>query len=190
MDPNPPLTTARLRLEPQVARHAPAMMAFLADPAIYRFLPDDPPRDEAALRARYARLESRRSPDGSERWLNWTVFRGDRSIGTVQASVRGEVADVAYVFAPSEWGRGYAGEAVAALLDHLRAEASVARARANVDSRNLASQRLLARLGFVRIGEVKGADAFKGAVSDELVYELALARGARPEREGYPERVA
>ena len=170
-DPNPPLSTPRLQLEPQVAGHAEAMLEVLADPRVHTYIPTDPPTDLIAFRARYERLESRHSQDGQELWLNWTVFSGLQVIGTVQATVNliERVADVAYVFGSSSWGHGYAIEALRALLDFLPS-LGVGRARASLDTRNAVS----ARLDFVRVGEVKGADEFKGRVSDEYVYELRL----------------
>ncbi|WP_425147285.1 GNAT family N-acetyltransferase [Deinococcus sp.] len=176
-DLNPLLTTPRLRLEPQVAAHAPAMLAVLADPRVHSYLPSNPPTDPEALRGRYERLESRRSPDGSELWLNWTVFRDSAALGTVQATVHPaeHLADVAYVFAPAAWGQGYASEAMQAVLEHLRATLGVQLFRASIDTRNVASQRLAERLGFVRVAEVKAADEFKGALSDEFVYERTAA---------------
>ena len=176
-DPNSSLSTPRLRLEPQMAVHAPAMLAVLADPRVHTYLPSDPPADPEALRERYQRLESRRSPDGSELWLNWTVFRDSAALGTVQATVHPaeELADVAYVFAPAAWGQGYATEAMQAMLRHLHRTVGVGRFRASIDTRNGPSQRLAERLGFVRVAAVKAADEFKGAVSDEFVYERAAA---------------
>jgi ribosomal-protein-alanine N-acetyltransferase len=66
------LQTARLTLEPQCAAHAAAMFAVLSDPAIYEY-ENAPPASVDALRARYAFLEGRRSPDGSQQWLNWVA---------------------------------------------------------------------------------------------------------------------
>ena len=66
------LQTARLTLEPQCAVHAAAMFAVLSDPAIYEY-ENAPPASVDALRARYAFLEGRRSPDGSQQWLNWVA---------------------------------------------------------------------------------------------------------------------
>ncbi len=74
--PDSPLLTPRPKLEPQVAAHSDAMLKLLADPRIHLSLPSDPPTDPAALWARYERLESRRSPNGRELWLNWTVVTG------------------------------------------------------------------------------------------------------------------
>ena len=170
---NPPLQTARLRLEPQVAAHAAVMMHLLSDPAVHRFLPTDPPTDEDVLRQRLERLECRRSPDGHEDWLNWLVFQGTTAIGVVQATVRRAegAAEVAYIFEPGAWGQGYATEAMQALLAHLRRDVGIRHFSANIDTRNLASQRLVERLGFVRVGQIKDAEVFKGTSSDEHVYE-------------------
>lgn len=67
------LQTARLTLEPQCAAHAAAMFAVLSDPAIYEY-ENAPPASVDALRARYAFLEGRRSPDGSQQWLNLSLI--------------------------------------------------------------------------------------------------------------------
>ena len=169
------LITQRLRLEPLFRSHAPLMIGVLADPQTHLFIPSDPPQDEKALSKHYARLESRRSPDGSQRWLNWIVFQTDEAIGTVQATVYPEAsADVAYVFHPHYWGQGYASEAVGELLRYLREKLEVRRVTANTDTRNLASQRLLERLGFEQKALLENADEFKGAKSDEYVYVLEL----------------
>lgn len=174
---NPVLETSRLRLEPQVPEHAAAMMLVLADPRTHAFVPSDPPTDEAALRERFRRLSFRRSPDGAEYWLNWVVFAGGEAIGTVQASVipAEARASVAYMFHPEVWGQGYATEAVQAMLAHLRSDLQVNRVEADIDTRNLSSQRLVERLGFKRVKEVKNADEFKGRASDEYRYELTLS---------------
>ena len=178
MDPNPPLLTSRLRLEPQTRAHAPEMMHVLADPRIHTHIPTDPPTDEHALAERYARLETRRSPDGLEHWLNWIVYHQNTAIGTVQASavIAEATSDVAYVFHPDFWGQGFASEAMQAMLEHLKTNLGVRTFTANVDTRNQASQRLLERLGFQKTRLIEHADEFKGSVSDEFVYEYPASR--------------
>jgi hypothetical protein len=59
------LETGALTLEPQTAAHAEEMFRVLSDPAIYEY-ENDPPASLEWLRARFERLESRRSPDGRE----------------------------------------------------------------------------------------------------------------------------
>jgi RimJ/RimL family protein N-acetyltransferase len=144
------LDTSRLLLEPQIAAHAEAMFEVLGDPAIYRF-ENAPPASLESLRERFARLETRRSGDGREQWLNWVVRRrGGELVGYVQATVRGDgQAFVAYVLGSAHWGQGLANEAVAAVLDELAAQFGVHTALAVFKRANTRSRRLLERLGFV-----------------------------------------
>ena len=170
------LATPRLWLEPLVAAHAAPLYAPLDDERLYRFIPQDPPASSAALAARYHRLSSRRSPDGRERWLNWAMRlrQEDVYVGTLEASVDPDraAADIAYtVFVPHQ-RRGYAREGLARVLDHLFEDHGVEVVAAQIDTRNTGSIALVEALGFARVGEQKGADAFKGTISDEYHYEL------------------
>ena len=62
----------RVTLEPQTAGHATDMFVVLSDPAIYTYENSPPPSVEW-LRTRFEKLETRRSADGAELWLNWVV---------------------------------------------------------------------------------------------------------------------
>jgi len=145
------LSTRRLVLEPQVVGHAEEMFDALGDPAIYEF-ENEPPESLDWLRERFRKLESRRSADGSEFWLNWVVrLPGERAMGFVQATVyAGGWADVAYVFSSAHWGKGYASEAVEEMLEELAATWGVTRYEAVYKTANVRSRRLLDRLGFTR----------------------------------------
>jgi [ribosomal protein S5]-alanine N-acetyltransferase len=148
----PTLNAGLTILRPLTADHADALFPVLRDVHLWRFTEQVPPKTLAGLRERYQRLESRRSPDGQELWLNWALERreDDRPVGLVQATVPilHSYADIAYVLGRAFWGRGLAIGAVDAMLDFLRVELHVRTARASVDSRNLPSVRLLERLGF------------------------------------------
>ena len=162
-----PIESATLRLEPLVAAHADEMFLPLSAAAIYDYIPGQPPASVSALRERYSRLETRRSPDGRQRWLNWIVRLGSgQCAGYVQATVHeGATADFAFVFAPEHWGRGIAFEACRAVLPHLARDFSLRALFATVDARNSRSVHLLARLGFSEVaperyphGEVEPGD--------------------------------
>jgi len=117
------IETARLRLEPLQVDHATEMAGALQDERLHEFT-GGRPATAAELRARYARLASGRSPDGSQGWLNWVVrHRGSgTAVGTVQATLwrNGELtAEIAWVIATAHQGRGYAKEAAAAMVDWL-----------------------------------------------------------------------
>jgi RimJ/RimL family protein N-acetyltransferase len=143
------IRTPRLVLEPQVHAHAEAMFDVLCDPAIYTHENAPPPSLEW-LRERYRKLESRRSGDGREQWLNWVIRTGDgRLAGYVQATVQADgTASIAYEFGSAWWGQGLAGEAVAAMIDELHAHYRVRRLAAVFKTANTRSQRLLERQGF------------------------------------------
>ena len=67
------LETERLLLEPLMPEHAALLFEDLADERLYRFIPTDTPESAEALERRYRKLSSRRSPDGSEVWLNFAM---------------------------------------------------------------------------------------------------------------------
>ena len=144
------LVTSELVLEPRVRAHAEAMFDVLGNPALYRYLDEAAPPSVDHLRRLYTRLEARLSPDSSQVWLNWVVRRpGLPLLGYVQATVMpNNTAWVGYVFSAQYWGRGYATQAVQAMLEHLVSDYGVRRFLASVDVANLRSTRLLQRLGF------------------------------------------
>jgi [ribosomal protein S5]-alanine N-acetyltransferase len=168
------LETPRLLLEPQTAAHSEAMFELLGDPVLYRF-ENAPPASLQALRARFEKLETRRSGDGREQWLNWVLRpRSGGLIGYVQATVRGDgQAFVAYVIGSAHWGQGLAGEAVTAMLGELATQYGVHTAWAVFKRANTRSRRLLERLGFVA---ADAADLLRLAVDgDEDLMQRRIA---------------
>ena len=147
----PPIATPRLRLNPLRVDDADAMAGVLAGPALYRFTGGEPPTSDA-LRRRYAAQVTGVSPDGTERWLNWIVrlVAGGHAIGFVQATVTrdGREADIGWVIGVPWQGRGYASEAVAALVAWLR-ESGIAEVTAHIHPEHEASARVAARAGLM-----------------------------------------
>ncbi|MQQ99856.1 GNAT family N-acetyltransferase [Glaciimonas soli] len=177
----PGLSSVRLLLEPQVTSHADEMFLHLQNPALYTYIPSDVPQNLVALRLRYTRQESRRSPDGSEAWLNWIVrlkgsIGSDKTpcIGFVQATVclQEKTALVAYTVFQEFWRHGYAKEALTSMLDHLFAHYDLSAAEALIDTRNIASTSLVEAVGFTQVEFLPQADFFKGEHSDEYRYRL------------------
>ena len=161
------IATDDLRLEPQVAAHAEEMFVVLGDPAIYQY-ENAPPESLVWLRNRFARLESRRSADGSEAWLNWViVLPSGELIGYLQASVYADGrAAIAYVLNSAYWGRGLARRAVQAMIVELTNHHAVKRFSAVLKRENFRSSRLLERLGFTLATAQE---------ADELAYVLERA---------------
>ncbi len=143
------LKTLRLTLEPLAVSHADAMFEVLRDPALYRHLDSKPHATVAYTREVYARLATRTSPDGTERWLNWIVVpHGAGPVGFVQATIRvAGTAWIAYLLAPHAQRRGYASEAVMAMKADLTDHHGIDRFLATVEPDNEASVALLERCG-------------------------------------------
>jgi RimJ/RimL family protein N-acetyltransferase len=152
------------------------MFAVLSDPAIYEY-ENEPPASLDWLRERYGRLESRRSTDGQQQWLNWVLrLRAAELVGYVQATVfPSSVALVAYVLSSRYWGRGLAREACEAMLGELAGRYGVGRACAVFKRANTRSLHLLERLGFAPAAPKSYAECEVG--SDELLMTREL--GAR-----------
>src|SRR5687768_1368282 len=155
------ITTRRLVFEDLRESHAEKLWPVLADLRIYGFLDAEPPASLQALAERFRKLEQGRSDDGDEIWLNWLVQTTEGTcIGFVQATIFADrSAAIAFVLGAEFWGQGYGSEAAGTMLRTLVENHPIRGVFATVDSRNVASERLLLRLGF---GEVTG-DVFPHA---------------------------
>lgn len=169
------LQTARLRLDVLQPQHAELLFAGLRDERLYEFCEDEPPASVASLSARYARLATRSSPDGSEIWLNWSIWSRDeaRSVGFVQATILPDrSAQIAYRLARDAWRKGYAREAATAMLAHVRNVWDVREFAATVDARNKRSIATLEALGFSRGLWRATREQTDLQPGDEMVYSL------------------
>lgn len=142
-----PVPTDRLDLEPLRISHAAEAARAFADERLHTFTGGSP-ADEAALRDRYVLQLRGSSPDGRATWLNWMLRRRDSGelVGTVQATVRDDTADLAWVVAVPHQGQGYAREAALAMHDWLRVR-GVARFTAHVHPEHAASSAVARALG-------------------------------------------
>ncbi|MEP9364327.1 GNAT family N-acetyltransferase [Nocardioides sp. CN2-186] len=172
--PTPTLHTHRLRLRPFGDGDVDALFALHSNARVLRYW-DSPPWTERAQADRFlatcerlaeegsgVRLAIDRASDGS--FLGWcTLSRWNpafRSAGT------------GYVLTEAAWGNGYATEAETALLAWAYGALDLNRVQAEVDTRNLASARVLEKLGFVREGTMREDCVVNGDVSDSWVYGL------------------
>ena len=87
-------------------------------------------------------------------------------------------AALGYCLAEAAWGHGFATEGAAALLTWAFETLDLNRVQAETDTRNLASARVLEKLGFVREGTLREDCVVNGEVSDSWVFGL-LARERR-----------
>jgi ribosomal-protein-alanine N-acetyltransferase len=171
--------TARLRIEPLRATHAPLLFPVLADPRIGAYIPDEIHDSADSLGRRYAFLERGAPPGSSEVWLNWAIARKDTAayVGTLQATVTPDShAYIGYVLCPAAWGQGFATEACRWLVAALQRHFVLGEILATVDTRNLPSLRVLERVGFHCVGSEPSE--LRGTPTTDYRYRLGCGSAA------------
>jgi RimJ/RimL family protein N-acetyltransferase len=121
-------------------------------------------------------------PEDVEKWVSeaveegiptWTVRLNGQVIGLVEAGIRREaIARVGYFLAEEQQGKGYTTEALRAVLEWVFTETPVHRAEADITPGNLASCRVVEKLGFRFEGILRKNWFFKGQWHDSLEYSL------------------
>jgi [ribosomal protein S5]-alanine N-acetyltransferase len=144
------LETARLTLRRLVPTDADFVLELLNDPAFIRNVGDKGVRTAAGARGYIAEVPQA-SYDRNGFGLYRVALKGtDVPIGICGLVKRESLADVDVGFAllPRFWSQGYALESVVAVLAEARDAWGLARVVAVVAPHNLASRRLLEKLGF------------------------------------------
>ena len=179
--PTPTLHTDRLGLRPFTAEDADALWSLHSSALVLRYW-DAPPWGEPARAERFiaacrqmaeegtgARLAVDRASDGAFLgWCSVTRWNPDH-----------RSAAMGYCFTERAWGHGYATEAADALLRWAFETLDLNRVQAETDTRNVASARVLEKVGFVREGTLREDCVVDGEVSDSWVFGL-LRREWRP----------
>jgi RimJ/RimL family protein N-acetyltransferase len=145
----PVIETERLVLRPLIPYDAPALHEMLSDPETMRYWSTLP----------------HRALTETEAWVNEAVDANRRGEGhdfavLHEARVIGRSAfwsgnEVGFLFHRGSWGRGFAREAVGAMLRFGFTTLGFASARADVDPENARSLQLLTRLGFKETGRAR-----------------------------------
>ena len=86
---------------------------------------------------------------------SWLIIEGDEVVGlcSVTRPPKDGAIDIGYGIAPSRQGRGFAGQAIAEIVEWARRSPGVTAVTAETNIHNEPSQRVLARNGFVQVGE-------------------------------------
>jgi RimJ/RimL family protein N-acetyltransferase len=173
--------TERLVLRRFRPADAATLAGYRSDPAIARYQSWDTPY--SLEQARSAVAEAAAGDPDRPGWFQYAVERtADRThIGDVAVKLHDNrrQADIGYTLAAAHHGRGYATEAVRAVLDHLFRVRGLHKVSAECDARNVDSARLLDRLGFTREGHRREHTWIKGEWTDDLLFGL-LARDCQP----------
>ncbi len=108
---------------------------------------------------------------------DWVIVREGRILGKAGAWAPPEVG---FILHPDHWGRGYAFEAMSALLPLLFVRHAVPALTADVDPRNAAGLALLARLGFRETGRAARTFLWRDEWCDSVYLALPRPQAHRP----------
>jgi RimJ/RimL family protein N-acetyltransferase len=161
------IRTARLLLRRPRADDLDAFFAIMSDARGMRYWSTLPHADREVTRA-WLNQKIERTAAGGE---DFTVELEGRVVGEVGA---GRLPDFGFMIHPDYWGRGIASEAAAAFIDYAFSRKLTDRLLADVDPRNLASLRVLEKLGFTKTGEARNTFLLGDEWCDSIY--LALAR--------------
>lgn len=183
-----PIETARLRLRAFRRGDVDAVFDYRRREDVCRFLFDEPMTHESCVEIIALRVGQIALFEEGDRIVLAVELRDSGElIGEVSLmwrSVEAQQGEIGYIFHPDHWGRGYATEASAALLE-LGFGFGMHRIFARCDARNGASVRVMTRLGMRLEAHFRGHQWVKGRWDDELIHAILAEEwpGARQSME-------
>jgi [ribosomal protein S5]-alanine N-acetyltransferase len=153
--PEETLTTDRLVLRPIAADDVAALLRISNEPAVRRYLWDDEPVQEATIRGIISASSTMLADEGIG--LVGIRRRGNENLIGFCGFVRlegMEEPELAYELTRGAWGEGLATEASRVCLRHAFGETGLERVVAGADPENVASQRVVEKLGMRRLGNL------------------------------------
>jgi [ribosomal protein S5]-alanine N-acetyltransferase len=148
------LRSPRLGFRQWHADDLPLARALWTDPAVTRLISREPFSEEQVA----ARLEKEISTASTQGIQYWPIFtlEGGEHVGCcgLKAHPTDPAArEMGFHLRPGFWGRGYASEAAAAVVEHAFTSLDLPGLFAGHHPENAASARILRKLSFERIGE-------------------------------------
>jgi [ribosomal protein S5]-alanine N-acetyltransferase len=190
MDILPVLRTTRLVLRPLDEADASEIARLCADKAIAAGTLTIPHPYTLEDARKWLAMDRERSRDGRSLVWGITELEGGVLAGTVglNPDPAHDRAELGYWIGVAFWGRGYASEAAERVLEYALAEAGLNRVYASHYPWNVASGRVLEKVGMRREGVLKQHIKKWGKYEDAVFYgltrdEYGRARGTRGEAE-------
>ncbi|MEO8264166.1 MAG: GNAT family protein [Ilumatobacteraceae bacterium] len=149
-----PLTTERLAIKMMRPLHVASFVQYRNHPDVARYQDWSVPFTVDMAERVIAEQSTLNGPTGDD-WVQLAIeLREGAPIGAAIGDVAVGIHDsdrqasIGYSIAPAHQGMGYATEAVTAVIDALFGDAGVHRITAGIDPQNVASRRVLDKLGF------------------------------------------
>ena len=181
-----PIRTERLLVRPFRAGDAVGLVRPRNDPKVARYQDWVVPYSTAQGEEMVAHLAAMEGPESDEWWMAIVcdpetdeVF-GDLALHLTSGS---RTAEVGYTFASEHWGKGYATESLAALIEYLFKTFDVTRVFGMLHPDNPASAMVLERCGFLFEGHTRSSFWLGDECSDDWIYGIT-----RPDWETWRDR--
>lgn len=168
----PVLKSERLTMKSLSHSDAEALVSYRSDPEVARYQSFSP---ETVEEARRFIAENTAFFNQEDCWFQMGIYLDEELIGDIGIHFIGpenSQCEIGYTLSRSAQGKGYAAEAVSAVLCFLFAQLGKHRVTAGLDPRNVSSIKLLERLGFRREGHFIKSYLNKGIWEDDMLYGL------------------
>jgi len=174
--PEFPLLTARLLLRPFEDGDLDALHAIHGDPEVARYLYWEP-RSSDEVRASLDRFKPMTRIDDESDALRLAAVRRDTRELVGDYSLRLESrehrqAEIGFITHPAHQGHGFATEGSLVFLRLGFEVLGLHRIFGSCDARNVASARVMERLGMRREAHFRHNEIFKGEWGDELIFAM------------------
>ena len=186
IDNKPTIDTPRLRIRPMCKADVPALLEWMPDQTIYTYWGKSPGKTDKNPELLFEKAErpSKSFHLGVEEKASGKVI-GDLWVYLIEND---RMASVAIRLAPVRQGMGFGTEALSAMTRFCFANTELKRLWAEVDVRNIPSQRMLEKCGFQREGLIRQGKMVStwcdyyiyGMLSTDQVVEDEFPRKASP----------
>ena len=149
----PVIETERLRIRPMSAADVPALTEWMPDPSIYTYWGKGPSKGEKNPQLLFEKEEK---PTKSLH-LGIALKDADQVIGDIWVYLieNDRMASVAVRLSSNYQGKGYGTEALSAMTRFCFENTELKRLWTEVDTRNIASQKMLEKCGYTREGLIR-----------------------------------
>jgi RimJ/RimL family protein N-acetyltransferase len=142
--------SSRLHFEPLTVGHLDDLAVAILHPAVYAFIEESLPSIDVFILGLSRALAGPGPSAVGQVWLNYLVRAADSGamLGRLEATVHDGLAEVAFLFAPDHWGKGFATEGLQWLHGQIASACGVTEFWATTVVQNTRCQALLGRCGY------------------------------------------
>lgn len=166
------INTERLVLKPLGKEYLKTTIQYAMDYENARYmchLPNDTVEETEAFLANAEEEWKKEQPQ----FLEFAITYNDIHIGAVSVYFENDSGELGWIINKNYWGNGFAYEAARAVIDYSKTQMKVSHFIAHCDTENIASYKLMEKLGMNRTGEW-GGRRNKSTSEDSLEYQYEI----------------